>query len=230
VWLRVPDASVLDVIGSILLAVSIFAVAGAGESALTLRLVGAVRTPWNLLRGTLLLLVGVAMWFVWGALLDHLHGDDVLRAGYLNSRLPHSLRYLFTFERLILWLGWAWTTLEWIGAGVIAQFVFAATASARPLRAMQRTLRCLTYWIALALGVFIATFVTGLLIQWTPGHGLRVEMMSMVLRLGLATLVDATIVCLLLTILAACVRQTNALYATPAGMPDESQPRTVDSL
>jgi len=42
-------------------------------------------------------------------------------------------------------------------------------------------------------------------------------------------LVDAVLVCLVLAILAACVRQSDALYATPAGTPDESQPRTVDN-
>jgi hypothetical protein len=41
--------------------------------------------------------------------------------------------------------------------------------------------------------------------------------------------VDATVVCLLLAILAACVRQADALYSTPAGTPDDSHPRTVDN-
>ena len=228
-WLRVPDASVIDVIGSALLALIVLAVAGGGEASLILRLAGGPRTLRRLLRGALLLLAGVALWFVWSSLLDHLHGDDYLRAGYLNSRFPHSLRYFFTFAHLVLWLGWMWTALAWIGAGVIGLFVFVATAVDRPLRAMLGALRCLTYWIALALGAAIATVCTGSLMEWTPGHGLRVEMMSLVLRLGLAVLVDAIVVCLLLAILAACVRRTAALYSTPAGTPDASQPRSVDT-
>ena len=39
-WLRMPDASVLDVVGSVVLALIILAVAGAGESAIMLRVAG----------------------------------------------------------------------------------------------------------------------------------------------------------------------------------------------
>jgi hypothetical protein len=92
-----------------------------------------------------------------------------------------------------------------------------------------RALRCLTYWTAVILGITAATVLAGSLIEWTPGHGLRVEMASLILRLGLTALIIAAVACFLLTILAACVRQTNALYSTPAGTPDESQPRTVDT-
>jgi hypothetical protein len=74
-----------------------------------------------------------------------------------------------------------------------------------------------------------ATILVSSLVEWTPGHGLRVEMFSLVLRLSLAAPIDATAVCLLLTILARCVRQADAIYAAPAGTPDESQPRTADN-
>jgi hypothetical protein len=227
VWLRMPDASGLEVAASALLALVILAVAGMGESALVLRLCGRARTPGSLLRGAALLLAGVALWLAWGALLDGLHGDDYLRAGYLNSRLPHSMRYLFTYERIVLWLRWMWTAFDWIGAGVLALFVFCATAGVRPMRAIARALGSTTYWIALLVGVPAVTFITGALMQWTPGHGLRVETLSLALRLCAAILVDAKIVCLLLAILAASVRRTDALYSTPAGTPDESQPRTA---
>jgi hypothetical protein len=228
-WLRMPDASVIDVIGSAVLALVVLAVAGVGESSLILRMVGVARSPGKLLRGFALLLAGVALWFGWSTLLDHMHGNDYLRAGYLNSKFPHQLRNIFSFEHIVLWLGWMWTALAGIGAGVIGLFVFALTASIRPLNAALRTLRCLTYWIALVLAAMAASILTGSLIEWTPGHGLRVEMLSLVLRLGLATLIDAAAVCLLLTILATCVRQAEAVYAAPAGTPDESQPRIVDN-
>jgi hypothetical protein len=228
-WLRLPDASVLDVIGSAVLALIILAVAGAGESALILRVAGRACTPGKLLRGSFLLLAGVALWFAWSALLNHLHGDDYLRAGYWNSRFPHRLRNLFSFEHILLWLGWTWTALAWIGGSVIGLFVFAGTASARPLRTMLRLLRCFTYWIFAVFAAITATVLVGSLLNWTPGHGLRVEMMSLMFRLSLAALVDAILVCFLLAIMAACTRQSDALYAAPAGTPDESQPRTADN-
>ena len=70
--------------------------------------------------------------------------------------------------------------------------------------------------------------VTGAALQWTPGHGLRIEMLSLVLRLGFVVLTDGLIACLILCALAECVRQANAAYFASAGTPVESQPRTVD--
>lgn len=227
VWLRMPDASVIDVIGSALLALVALTVAGVGEPLLMLRLTGVVRSPGKLLRGAVLLSVGAALWLGWSILLDHMHGNDYLRAGYLNSRFPHQLRNFFSFEHLVLWLGWMWTALAWIGAGVIGLFVFVFTASIRPLAAALRSLRCLTYWISVVVSATAATVVTGSLIEWTPGHGLRFEMFSLALRLSLAVLIDTVAVCLLLAILATCVRQADASHPAPAAAPDESQPRTA---
>ena len=225
-WLRMPDASVIDVIGSVMLALVVLAVAGAGESALILRLVGVRPSPGRLLRGSALLLTGVLLWFGWSVLLDHMHGDDYLRAGYLNSRFPHQLRNFFSFEHLVLWLGWMWTALDWIGAGVIGLFVVVFTASARPLGAMLRALRCLTYWIAVVVGTTVATLFVGSLIEWTPGHGLRIEMLSLLLRLSLAVVIDATLVCTLLAILAACVGQADAAYSHPQGHRTRASPES----
>ncbi|WP_263359720.1 hypothetical protein [Acidicapsa ligni] len=228
-WLRIPDASAIDVIGSVLLALIVLAVAGIGESSLILRLSGQHHTLSKLLRGALLLFIGAALWLGWSVLLQHLHGDDYLRAGYLNSRFPHSLRNLFSFEHILLCFGWLWATLRWIMAGIIAVFVFTLTASIRPLRAIVRALSSLSYWSVLILGTASAIVITGLLLEWTPGQGLTIEMLSLVLRLSVAMILDATIACFLLAILAVCERQTDALYLTPAGTPDESHPRTEET-
>ena len=235
-WLHVPDASAFDVIGSVLLALIGIAVAGAGESALMLRLAGRVRTPARLARGAVLLLAGAVLWFAWSALLGHFRGNygsnDQLWAGYLNSRFPHPWRNFFSFEHILLWLEWIWTLLGWIGSGFIAVLVFAGTASPRPLRAMVYTLCSITYWVAALIGAVAATEITGLLVNWTPGHGLRAEMASLALRLAASIFIDAAVVCLLLAILAVCVRQTeeaDAPHSTPAGTPDASQPRTADN-
>jgi len=235
-WLRVPDASVLDVVGSVCLALLVICVAGAGESALILRLADRLRTPGRLLRGTILLLAGTALWLGWIALLGHFRGDynsnDDLWAGYLNSRFPHHLRNIFTYQHILLWLGWMWTALLWVGAGIVAAFVFAGTVSTRPIRVALRPLRSIAYWCFVVLAVTAASLFSGTVLGWTPGHGLRVEMMSLVLRLTTVVLVDAVMVCLGLTMLAAFARQgdaPDAVHSTPAGMPDDSQPRTADA-
>lgn len=228
VWLRVPDASVADVTGSALLALIVLATAGTGQAAIVLRLSGYVPAPARLLRGALLLLAGAALWFAWATLINHLHSADSLRAGYLNSRFLHSLRNFLSFDNILLWLGWMWVALAWIGGGAIALVAFTATASRRPLEASSRALRCPTYWIAVLFGATAATAISGSLMRWTPGHGLRVEALSLLLRLTLALLVDGTVVCLLMAILAVSVRRTDAIYFTPEGTPEESHPRTVD--
>jgi hypothetical protein len=235
-WLRIPDASVLDVIGSAVLALLILAVAGAGESSLMLRTAGRARTLSGLLRGTLFLLAGVALWFAWSALMGHFRGDynqnDGTLAGYLNARLPHAFRYVFTYERILSCIVWGWELLGGIVAGVIAAFIFSWIAALRPIRAVAILLRSVGYWCVVVLVSASTTLLTTLLLQWTPGHGLRVEMASMALRLSIAVLGDTAAACLLLTTLAVFTRRADALdvlHATPAGTPDESQPRTADN-
>jgi hypothetical protein len=227
-WLHVPDASVIDVAGSLVLALLVLVLTGVGETSLILRLCGRERAPGRRVRGALLLLAGVALWLGWSTLLDHLRGIDFLWAGYLNSRFPHSMRNFFSFEHIVIWLGWIWAEFEWIGAGMIGLVVFAATSSDRPFRAMVRALRSITYWAILIGGTAVATVLTGSLMQWTPGRGLRIEMVSLALRLGVAACVDAAVAGLLLAVLAVCVRRSDGLYGTPAGMPEESQPRIAE--
>lgn len=228
-WLRLPDASILEVIGSALLAVLVVGVAGLAECRLIFSLACRPLTPGRLVRGTLFLFVGVALWFVWRAWLAHLSSHDPVRAGYLNSQAPHRLRYLLTFEHILLWLGWMWSALQWIGAGFIAALVFPFVAGGRPFRAALFILRSLSFWFTLLVGVTVATLFTGALMAWTSLHGLLAETFSLVLRLTIAALFDGYVACLLLVTLAVCVRRADAYYATPAGGPDDSQPRTVEA-
>lgn len=229
-WLHVPDASGWDIIGSVVLALIIIAVAGAGESALMLRLAARDRTPGRLLRGTLLLCVTVALWLVWSWFLGSEQAKDSLRAGYYNSRLPAGMRYFFTYTRIAQWLGVMWTVLTWVGAGVLAVAVFFATASARPHRALTRCMRSLTCWISIFLGAILTSLVTTSVMGWMPGHGLRREMLSLALRLTSVVLFDAAIVCLVLCVFAALTRSVDALaQSTLGGTLDPSQPRTTDT-
>ncbi|HEY0795309.1 MAG TPA: hypothetical protein VGD64_05970 [Acidisarcina sp.] len=227
VWLRLPDVSALEVAGSGLFAMLIVAAAGLGETRIVLSIAGRASTWGRLLRGASLLVVAAVIWFAWNHWLTHLSGPDATRAGYFNSRAPHQLRYLLTYGHILLWLGWMWSTLGWIGAGVITVFAFALTASTRPMRAALLALRSLSFWLVLLIGSTAGVLVTGVLMGWTPLHGLRLELLSLGCRVAIASLFDATIACWLLSILAACVRRADASYSKVDGGPDESQPRTV---
>ncbi len=229
VWLRLPDASVLDLAGSVLLGLIAIAAAGVGEGWLMLGLAGRARTPWRLVRCTLLLLVAAALWLAWSARFDHLAANDYLRAGYLNSRVSHGWRHLFSFEHIALWLGWMRKAVAWIGAGLLAAVVFILTASARPLRAAAMVLRSGSFWLVLLAGTPAAALITGALMNWTPFKGLTTEMLSLVARLAIAAVFDVFIACCLLTVMAVCVRRADSTYGRSAGGPDDSQPRTVEA-
>jgi hypothetical protein len=228
-WLRMPDASLVDVVGTVLLGVFVLALAGGGEASLMLRLCGRPVTALRLLRGGVLVLVGVALWLGWSLLIGHLSASDWQWAGYLNSRAPHQWRNLFSYVHLHFLIESLWSTLRWFGAGVLGAIVFAATASARPLRALGTIFRSLSYWLCLFVGVVAVVEVTGFVMGWTPGHGLAVETFSLVLRLTGVVLFDAVVVCLLLSVLAACVLRSDSYesYETRGGTPEDSQPRTV---
>jgi hypothetical protein len=228
-WLRMPDASVMEVVGSGLLGLLIAAVACLGESRLILHLAGRYSTPARLLRGALSVIAGIVLWLLLSALIAHLGDRDALRAGYFNSKAPHQLRHLLTFEHILLWLGWIWTTIKWIGAGFIAAFVFTVTASAKPLRAATLVLRSFSFWPVLVIGTIIASLVTRTLMRWLPMHGLWPEMFSLGVRLSIAVLFDGIVACWFLATLAVLMRRADAAYSTPAGTPDDSQPRTVEA-
>jgi hypothetical protein len=229
-WLRVPDASLVDVVGTVLLGIFVLALAGGGEASLMLRLCGRPLTPWRLLRGGVLVLLGVGLWLGWSLLIGHLSANDWEWAGYLNSRAPHQWRNVFSYFHIHSFFEVAWSTLRWLGAGVLGALVFAATAAARPLRALRTIFRSLSYWLCLLAGVIATVQVTGFVMSWTPGHGLAVETFSLVLRLAGVVIFDALVVCLLLSVLAACVLRSDSFetggYETPAGTPEDSQPRT----
>jgi hypothetical protein len=228
-WLRLPDASILEVAGSGLLALLIVAAAGLGESRLILGLSGRPLTRGRFIRGTLLLLVGIVLWFAWSAWLAHVSSNDPLRAGYLNSKAPHQLRHLITFEHILLWLGWMWSAIKWLGAGLLASIIVPLVAGGHPIQAALVAVRSRSFWLTLLVGTIVATLITGALMAWLPLQGLWAEMFSLVLRLTVAVLFDGIIACWLLATLAVCVRRADAGYATPEGGPDDSQPRTVET-
>jgi hypothetical protein len=227
-WLRLPDASVIEVIASLLLALLIISIAGLGESAIVLQLCGTSRTPRRLFLGVLVLVASAALWFGWSSSIDHLSASNDQLAGYLNSRFPRGLRNFFSYPHIVLWLGWLESSATWIGACILALIAITVIASVRPVQAIVTALRSLSYWLVLIVGVTGASVFTTSILQWVPGQTLRVEMISLLLRLLAVILVDAAVACLLALIVAACVRHSDATYPTLAGMPDDSQERTVD--
>ena len=202
-WLRVPDSGVLDVIVSILLATLILVVAFVGEASLFLRLRASTHSRRDLLRGAAILVVMVLLWFGWNALLDHFSLNDDARAGYLNSRFPHGLRNIFSYKHLLRWSGWFWVVMRWLGTGVLLAIAVVGT-----FKPSLRILRSGTYWLVLIISAVLTSLVTGTLLHWTPGHGLSVESISLLLRLSTVIVFDVAIACFVLAIITALLQRT----------------------
>ena len=116
IWLRVPDGNVFEVAFSGLLGLLILVVAMSGEAAILLRVRSLPLSRNRVLRDAVVLAITMLLWFAWSALIDRLSLHDVLRAGYLNSRFPHAYRNFFSYPHLLLWFGWLWACLRWLGS------------------------------------------------------------------------------------------------------------------
>jgi hypothetical protein len=226
-WLRIPDSGILAVIGTVLLASLIPVLALGGEASLLRRL--ALSARGGLIPGAVALLIAVALWLAWSTWLDHLSAYDFTRAaGYANSRFPHSLRNLFSFENLLRWLGWIWLALKWLGAGLLLAIAVPFSQASRPVLAGLRVVFSFSYWMILALTAIIVTSITQGLVEWTPGHGLRVEAISLVLRLGTVAIIDVALICFVLAAITAIVVRLEGRHEIPGGTPEINQPRSVD--
>jgi hypothetical protein len=227
-WLHIPDSGVIVVIATALLAALILMLAFCGEASLLRRLAGSERG--HMLSGAITLLIAAALWLVLSAWLNHFDESGFITrmAGYANSRFPHSLRNIFTFENLLRWLGWMGLALKWLGAGMLVGIAVPFAQTSRPVRAGLRVLFSLSYWVTLALTAIIVTVITQSLIEWTPGHGLRVEATSLVLRLGTVAIIDAAFGCFVLAVVTEVVVRLELRHAIPVGTPELSHPRSVD--
>ncbi len=230
IWLRVPDSRVVAVIGSTLLGLAVLLIAFAGETALLMHLRGRVRTRRALLLSAAVLLLCVALLFGWSHVLDRISNGDELRAGYLNSRFPASLRNVFSYPHMLAIFHALWVALFWIGAAFFFVCGVSFAAAAYPGRAIRACLRSATVWLTLLLSAAVALLATEHLSNWTPGHGLAVESLSLLLRLGVIVALDAVLLCFSICVVVARGRGSDELYApaaTVAGTPDLSHSRTA---
>ncbi len=224
-WLHIPDANAIEVFGSVVTALLIAAVAGAGESAIALRLTNRRATTRRLLLGTGAVCLAALLWFAISLGVDHLSTKQGLWVGYLNSRFPASLRQAFSYEHLFLWFEWAGRALRWGVAGLLAAAIFACITCDRLLFGVRAIFGSAKYWGTLLLLMIVGVGITPALLAWTPGHGIRVEMLSLVLRVSILIALSAISVALLLQAMAQAVLR---IQSVGTGEPATSQPRTVD--
>lgn len=198
-WLRMPDSSWVYVLGTVIVSVLLAAMFGAGETRIFCKLTGTTPTRSTYVRGTIVLLLAFALWYGWDALISGVSiKHDELWAGYWNSRFPHGMRNFFSYRHLQLWLEWFWAVLEWMGTGLIAVCAFHAIATPAAKPAIKRNLRSIVWWITFVVGLQVMNWLTGKITGWTPGHGLGVESLSLVLRMLVVIVIDAVLTVFLL--------------------------------
>jgi len=224
-WLHIPDANAFEIASSVVLALLIVILAGAGESLIAFRLVKQSATTRRLLLGTGIFFAAALLWYAISHGIDRLSIKEGDWAGYLNSRFPASLRNLFSFEHLYLLLSWIINALRWLAGGLLSAAAFASLVCAKPLRKLLSIFRSLHYWLSLLLLAIVGSVVTDRLLSWTPGHGLRIEMLSLILRITTVIVLNAISIALLLQALAAAILP---LHSAGTDAPETIQPRTAE--
>jgi len=200
-WLRVPDANILEETLSLIMALVIAILALGGESFLLLQTcpISYSDARIRIQIGAVALAVSLLLWFAWGALLDHWSANSSLLAGYLNSRASAYYRNFLSYNHLYDWLEDTWLVLRWFATGLLLAASLALLLAFHRGRAALRLTFSFTYWIVFALAVVVGSHLTHALLRWTPGHGLPVESISLALRLGTVILIDLILIYLLFT-------------------------------
>ena len=227
-WLHIPDANGFEVLASASLAVVLVIVAGAAETAVALHLTQRAMTLRRLLLGVGVLFAAALLWYLVSLGLGRLGQADTLRAGYWNSRLPASLRHTFSYDPLLVGLSWAWGLLRVLVAALLAALAFALITSPTPARGLGVVLRSGRVWLAVALLALHDLFVMPRLLSWTPGHGLAVELLSLILRLCTVLVLAAGALAFWLTSVASRLTATYRVGPAPGTAPEPPHPRTAD--
>ncbi|MEZ2345562.1 hypothetical protein [Terriglobus sp. RCC_193] len=224
-WLHIPDANVFEVLISIVFALLIAGIAGVGQSLIALRLTSRPATVRRVLLGMAAFVLAVLLWYGVSFGVGHFIEKAGLWAGYLNSRFPASLRHVLSFQHLLLCFLWIGGGVKWIAAGLLAAVVFAVVTCTIPVRGFWAILCTADYWLSLLLFVVVGAVLTGALMGWTPGHGLRVEVLSLVARMLLVIVLNAATIALLLQAMA---RAVVGIQSVGTDAPVTSQPRTAE--
>src|SRR5215475_271341 len=202
-WLQIPDSHAWQFVFSVLTAV-ILVIAFLGLHTHTFRRLRGLPSaaPWWL--RILILFAVVVLGYFLLQLIGIGRAHEGLYAGYWNSRFSAGQRSFFTFQRLVEWQDHFYDLLQWLLAALLLPIAFVGAA--RGLRggvsAIGRIYRHVLYWLVVVVCGFAGSCITGLLAGWTPGRGTATEIISVLLRIGLAYTVDILLWCFVLALMA----------------------------
>jgi hypothetical protein len=135
---------------------------------------------------------------------------ETLFAGYWNSKFSAGQRNFFTFQRLVQWQDYFYDLLQWLLVALLLPVAFVRAS--KGLRGgwppIRRIYGHLTYWFFVVIFGLAGSDITSSLAGWTPGHGTTVEIISVLLRLGLAYTLDILLWCFVLALMAVYAAKT----------------------
>jgi len=210
-WLQIPDSHVWEFVFSILFACGFVALSFWCCSWVFKRMLKPIEEERWWLQWILLATVVVAGWLLQMPI-DRLVEHRELYAGYWTSRLPHWLRWLRTYEHLVILQEWVYFSLRLIVVGLLLPV--AVVAGASRIRGNARRIFGLWtkwwYWVAALVCGWIAFALSGKLMNWTPGHSLMSEILSLLVRLGVVFTLDVLLVCFVLAVIVVGLRRDSS--------------------
>jgi len=202
-WLQIPDSHTWQFLFSMLSA-ALLVFAFLGLHVCTFQKLHAVppKAAWWL--RVLLLLAVIVFGYFLMQFIGIGRGHEAVFAGYWNSKFSAGLRTFFTFQRLVEWQDHVYDLLQWLLVALLLPiaFICAATGVRGHAVSIRRIYRHLVYWLVVVVFGFSGAYITSLLAGWTPGHGTAVEILSVVLRLGVAYTLGVLLWCFVLALMA----------------------------
>ncbi|MCL2661036.1 MAG: hypothetical protein FWD64_11050, partial [Acidobacteriaceae bacterium] len=190
-WLKIPDSHwwqlVFSVLYAVLLAAGILSV-----KVILLRWLRRSETHVSMLHSIGLLILWAFVILIVADAFLHIENNAPLRAGYWNSRLGPQMRVLFSVVRLYQWQIYLQNVLVWIVLPMVALPLSIETV-VRGLRGWRNGARVVfkwQNWLTILIASGMVYWITESLLQWQPGHTVKGEIVSVILRLGLLVAVD----------------------------------------
>jgi hypothetical protein len=199
-WLQIPDSHIWQFVLSIISGLLI----GLAVLWLYAKTVSDLRRPTTpaFLR-MLLLVLFAALWLLVLHSIGLLREKEGLLAGFWNSKLPPNLRYFFDYARLLGWQEHFYNLAQWVFAGLLLPIALESSAlgiRAINLKRSGRVYRHWLYWVVVIVAGLAGTALARALAGWTPGKGVALETVSLLVRLGVVYTVGILLWCFLLAL------------------------------
>lgn len=187
-WLQMPDSHVWQFALSVVIALALaFAfLALLAESFRWLRKPESTSRLW--LRAVWIALF-IGLWFLLQKPIGIGREHEGLYAGFWNSKLSPHMRILFSYTRLIALQEYFYDLLAWLVSAILLPLAIEAGAVGIYKGFQKRVLRVYLrwqYWLTMLIAAFAAFKISGFLLGWLPGKGVTGEVISVLVRLGVA--------------------------------------------